>query len=311
MEKTVAIIGGNGLVGGYLTRIFKGSQTYKKVVPTTHSIQKEGFYSLDITQPAQLEEFFLNHRPDVVIFAAAMTHVDRCEKERELCLKSNVEAVKDTVRFLKKLGKPFQLVFFSTEYIFDGEKGPYRENDPANPLSVYGMSKWKAEEFIRGEVEDYLIARVTGVFGLEESGKNFFYTLGRHIVQKKTLKVPSDQISTPTYAGFIARAVRSLVESGKKGTFHVAAKNRIGRSEFAFAIARRFGWDAQWIQPVLTAELGQKAKRPLNAGLVPSVIPGIETMPTVEENLEKFYLEWKKWRYHEQRSEQKCSSERN
>lgn len=306
MEKPVAIIGGSGLVGGYLTRIFKESQTCKKVVPTTHSIQKEGFYLLDMTQPAQMEEFFLNHRPDVVIFAAAMTHVDRCEEEKELCLKSNVEVVKDAVRFLKKLEKPFQLVFFSSEYIFDGEKGPYRENDPANPLSVYGMSKWKAEEFIRGEVEDYLIARVTGVFGLEESGKNFFYTLGRHIAQKKTLKVPSDQISTPTYAGFIARAVRSLVESGKRGTFHIAAKSRISRSEFAFAIARRFGWDAQWIQPVPSAELGQKAKRPLNAGLVPSVIPGMNHPPTVEENLEEFYQEWMKWRFHE--TEQRGSS---
>lgn len=297
MKKTVAIIGGSGLVGGYLTRIFKGAQTYKKVVPTTHSIQKKGFYPLDMTQSARMEEFFLNHRPDVVIFAAAMTHVDRCEEERELCLRSNVEAVKDTVRFLKTLGKPFQLVFFSTEYIFDGEKGPYRENDPANPLSVYGMSKWRAEELIRGEVEDYLIVRVTGVFGLEESGKNFFYTLGRHIAQKKTVKVPSDQMSTPTYAGFIARAVHSLVESGKRGTFHVAASTRISRADFALAIAHRFGWDPKWIQPVLTAQLGQKAKRPLNAGLIPSTLPGIERAPTVEENLDEFYQEWSQYRH--------------
>lgn len=289
MEKVAAVIGGSGLVGRYLTRILSETQRYKKIEPTTHSAQRGGFYLLDVARPEQMEDFFSKCRPDVVVFAAAMTHVDRCEQEKELCRKINIEAVQNAVKALKANRKPFQFVFFSTEYVFDGKNGPYRENDPANPLSVYGMSKWKAEEFIRGEVEDYLIVRITGVFGLEESGKNFFYTVGRHIAQKKTLRVPNDQVSTPTYAGFIARAVRNLVESEKRGTFHIAVKNRISRSDFAFAIARRFGWDVQWIQPVPTSELGQKAARPLNAGLVPSTIPGMRDIPTVEENLEEFY----------------------
>lgn len=297
MEKTVAVIGGSGLVGGYLTRVLRKTQRYKEITPTACSAQKKGFSLMDIACSGQVKKFFLKHRPDAVVFAAAMTHVDQCEQESELCRKINIEAVQNSVKALTANRKPFQFVFFSTEYVFDGKNGPYRENDPANPLSVYGMSKWKAEEFIRGEVEDYLIARITGVFGLEEKGKNFFYTVGRHIAQKKTLRVPSDQVSTPAYAGFIARAVRNLMESGKKGTFHIASKNRISRFDFALAIARRFGWDAQWIQPVPTAELGQKAKRPLNAGLVPSMIPGMGDIPTVEENLEEFYQEWSRHRH--------------
>ncbi len=293
MEKTVAIIGGSGLVGGYLTRVFKEAQGYKKVVPTTHSIQRERFYPLDITLPEQMEKFFLKYHPDVVIFAAAMTHVDRCEEEKELCLKSNVEAVKDSIRFLKKSGKFFQFVFFSTEYIFDGENGPYPETASANPLSVYGTSKWLAEEFIRREVENYLIIRITGAYGLESAQKNFFYTVRRHLTQNKMLRVPNDQISSPTYAGYIARTVRYLVERGEKGTFHVTGNTRISRSDFARAIAERFGWDLKWIEPVATADLEQKAKRPLNAGLIPSKTAGMNPIPTLQESLDEFYQEYK------------------
>ncbi|MBI1976036.1 MAG: NAD(P)-dependent oxidoreductase [Candidatus Omnitrophica bacterium] len=291
MDKKVAIIGSGGLVGGYLAKEFTGAGGNEKPILTIHSGVREGFYPLDITDRGQLRRFIAEHCPDVVIFAAAMTHVDRCEEEKGLCFKANVESVENTIRFLKETKKPFRFVFFSTEYIFDGKQGPYQESAQPNPLSVYGTSKWMAEELIRRETANHLIVRIAGVYGREPAEKNFFYTVRRYLTQNKTLRVPGDQVSSPTYAGHIARVVKGLVQTGRKGTFHVAGSTLISRSDFAAAIARRFGWDSKWIEPAATAELGQKAKRPLKGGLIPSSIEGIANGPALQESLEEFYAE--------------------
>lgn len=293
MEKRIAVIGGSGLVGGYLLREFAAGKQYREIIPTSYSVRREGFYPLDMTDSERLGSFYSGNPPDLVLFAAAMTHVDRCEEEKELCFRTNVEAVKNSIHLLKKLKKPFRFVFFSTEYVFDGARGPYHESDPVNPLSVYGESKRRAEELIQNEAEDYLIIRTTGVYGLERARRNFFYTVRHFLTEGKTIRVSSDQVSTPTYAGHIARTVRRLVERREKGIFHVVGNTRISRFDFAVRIARRFGWDPMWIEPVATAELGQKAKRPLNGGLLPSKIEGAPLAPTLQESMDEFYQEWK------------------
>ncbi len=292
MSKTVCVIGASGLLGRYLCQEFEGGYS---LIRTCHRISRQGFYSLDITVPQEIQSFFSDHSAEIVLFAAAMTHVDLCEEEKERCFKTNVSAVRNAIQALQKKGKPYTFVFFSSEYIFDGAGGPYRDSDQPNPISVYGLSKLKAEEIIEQEVKDYLIIRATGIYGVEAEGKNFFYTVRRFLTQNHSLTVPSDQISTPTYAKHIAQAVRLLVEKGQKGIFHAADGTLVSRADFAKVIAQRFGWHQEWIRPAPTPQLNQKAKRPLKGGLVPSAILEREQgIHSLQESLDEFYEEWSK-----------------
>jgi len=158
-------------------------------------------------------------------------------------------------------------VYFSSDYVFDGTAGPYSEDDPPSPTSAYGRTKLAGEEVVREIAADHLIVRTTGVYGWEQQGKNFVMRLIRELGDGRTLKVPTDQIGSPTYASNLVQAVRELLQHRKVGTYNIAGCQLVDRYHFALAVARVFGLRADLLTPVSTAELGQDAPRPLQAGL--------------------------------------------
>jgi dTDP-4-dehydrorhamnose reductase len=160
-----------------------------------------------------------------------------------------------------------KLVYFSTDYIFDGKNGPYKEDHPANPVCEYGRQKLYAEHLIATLAEDFLILRTTGVYGWERQGKNFIYRLMSVLGAGQTLTVPADQLGSPTYAPNFVRAVVELALTTHRQVFHVAGMEVANRYEFALEAARALKLNGDLIQPVSTAELGQTAPRPLQAGL--------------------------------------------
>ncbi|MBN1484048.1 MAG: NAD(P)-dependent oxidoreductase [Chloroflexia bacterium] len=257
------VIGASGQVGEHLLRCLQ-QQGYR-VQGTYHRHPLPGGQPLDIRQGAAVLELARRLRPAVIYLPAGWTHVDGCEQDPERSYAVNVQGTAHVVRAANAVGA--RLVFFSSDYVFDGAAGPYGEMDLPRPLSVYGWHKLLAEHDIALHAEAALIVRTTVVYGWERQGKNFVQRLLQDLQQGRTLRVPQDQVGSPTYGPNLAAAVLELAGAGAGGLFHVAGPALASRYAFALEAARAFGLDGALIQPVDTAALGQAAARPLQAGL--------------------------------------------
>ncbi len=260
--KKALIIGASGLVGNAL---YKTLSAQCQVKGTYCGYPSECLVRLDISNKPAVEKIIKDFNPDYVFLPAAMTNVDLCEDNKDVCMKVNVGGVKNVIDAVKSQSS--KLIYFSTEYVFDGKNGPYSETDIPNPINAYGKAKLEAEKNIISELKNYLIIRTTGIYGWEPQGKNFVMGLIRRNRLKETVKVPLDQISTPTYVQDLANVSWKLANFEKCGIYNVAGISLINRLEFTNSIADEFGLDKKLINAVKTEDLKQKAVRPLNGGL--------------------------------------------
>lgn len=258
MSGRVLLIGGAGLVGRHV----RAALGDRDVVTTFHSDPVEGGVPLDITDAAAIRAFVAKTAPDTIIVAAAQPYVEGCEIDPSGTWRVNVEAPA-----IVRLAAPeANLVVFSSEYVFDGTRGPYREDDPVGPLNAYGSQKVALEE-LASSAPRHLVLRISGVFGEEARRKNFVWQLVDRLRVGATFDVPSDQVITPTDAASLGATVVEMLDRDIRGTFHAAGPEVMDRVAFARLIARTFGLDEGRIVPRPTAELGLRAKRPANAGL--------------------------------------------
>lgn len=208
----------------------------------------------------------LEFNPDVIIHCGALTWVDYCEEHPEESYEKTVKSTENAHLLAKRLGA--KLVFLSTDYVFDGQKGFYTESDTPNPLSVYGKHKLEAENIVRNSTQ-HLICRITNVYGNEVRGKNFIARLVHQMLQGETidLKLPIDQYASPVNAYDVARAIYALLRDQHNGTFHFASTDYLNRVQLAERVVRYFGNEQVKISSVITADLNQAAPRPLNGGM--------------------------------------------
>ncbi|MFA5156192.1 MAG: SDR family oxidoreductase [Candidatus Omnitrophota bacterium] len=256
------IIGASGLVGNYLHKLAPADY---RVSGTFRNFPLPGLLKLEITDKNEVKSLILGLKPQTVFLPAAFTNVDICEDDPGLCHKVNVESIRNIADILSVTGA--MPVYFSTDYIFDGSSGPYSEVASPCPLGTYGRSKLEAEEAIKRNLKNYLIIRTTCVYGWEHQEKNFVVNLIKKAKSGKIIEVPSDQITTPTYAGHLACLTWGLVSGGAQGTYNVAGATLMSRFDFALLAAEVFGLDKNLIKPITTQEMSRKARRPLNAGL--------------------------------------------
>jgi dTDP-4-dehydrorhamnose reductase len=258
------LIGASGQVGSQMLHVLKADQCI--VSSRNPGSNRELHLDLaSLATNADVERILDGHSLNAIYCIAGMTNVEACEDLPELAHNINCRAPELLARVASKRGIPF--VYFSTEYVFDGNDGPYSEDAPANPLSVYGKSKWQGEQAVLAACSHALILRTTVVYGQDFGHKNFVYALMRTLASGKTMRVPQDQISTPTYNRDLAIATIALVERGATGIFHVCGPDRVNRLQFARAIAACLSLDENLLSGVATSALGQKAPRPLSAGL--------------------------------------------
>ena len=192
--------------------------------------------------------------------------MDYCELHPEETWKVNVEGNKNVIDAATSVGA--KIVYYSTDFVFDGKNGPYKETDATNPICEYGRQKLAVEHILQKASDRYLIIRTTIIYGWEERGKNFFCHLLNTLEKGETMKVPVDQIGTPTLAEDLAEVSCTLAEATTTGIVHVVGHDRMNRYQFAQMIAQIFNLPLQMIIAVDTAELRQAAPRPLNAGLI-------------------------------------------
>ena len=183
-----------------------------------------------------------------------------------------------------------RLIFFSTDYVFDGTAGPYGESAQPHPLNVYGRDKLAAEVAIAGILPDaHAIVRTTVVFGPERARKNFVLRLYDQLSAGQSLLVPDDQIGTPTWSADLAEAAIALFQEKVSGVVHVAGPTLVSRYDFAVRAAEILGLDPQLLRRCRTASLDQAARRPLAAGLTSTRFN--RRMHTVDEALHAFAAE--------------------
>ena len=171
------VVGASGLVGGALMRVLRRAQF--DVAGTYAKNPRPGLEPLDLTQSARVCACVERHRPVVIFLTGALTHVDYCEDHPNEAFAINMEGPRAVAEAARALGA--QLVFYSTEYVFDGKAGPYDEQDPPSPLSVYGQSKLAAERAICDFVENALILRTTVLFGWDSNSQNFAMQVYRKV----------------------------------------------------------------------------------------------------------------------------------
>ncbi len=242
----ILVVGAKGMLGQDLMRILAGD------------VRGVDIDEIDITSLESVRRVLLTLRPAVVVNAAAYTDVDGCETNKELAMQVNGEGVAHLALTCREIGA--KLVQVSTDYVFDGSKdSPWLEDDPMNPLSVYGESKLAGELNV-SLAPEHLIVRTQWLYGL--GGKNFVETMLRLAGDKKELTVVDDQIGSPTWTVDLALAIRALVEKGCTGTYHAANAGSCSWNEFARAIFAATGVDIT-VKPMSTAELGRPATRPL------------------------------------------------
>lgn len=260
---THLVIGASGQVGEHL--VYALHEAGFRVEGTYRSRPVKDAYQLDIRDVSQTRSLMFGLRPTTVYLPAAWANVDDCELNPANSYATNVLGVRNVLKIVNEIGA--SLVYFSSDYIFDGQDGPYSESDAANPICEYGRQKLLAEHMIALQAKNYLIVRTTVVYGWESQGKNFVYRLLRSLESGQTIKVPYDQIGNPTYAPDLARAVIALVSQDARGVYNIVGPDRISRYQFACQAAQIFGFDTSLVIGVSTSELGQRARRPLNAGL--------------------------------------------
>lgn len=268
----VLIVGASGFVGSALRAAYGA-----EAVGTYYSHPAAGLRLLDIRDQGAVRRLVDEARPEIIIHPAAQPHVDWCEDHVQESYDINVGGTCNVAEAARAAGARY--VFFSTDYVFDGAAGPYREEAATGPLNVYGRHKLEAERAVAAIVPDHVIVRVCGVYGFEGQGKNFVMALLAKGKRGEPMNVPSDQWGTPTYADNLAAAVQELAQSTHRGVYHVVGPAYLDRVSFARLGCEVFGVDPGFLRPRTTAELGQRAPRPLRGGLNTTKVRAVLTTP--------------------------------
>lgn len=258
----VFIVGASGFIGRIMFEyLSREHETYGSF----YSNSVGGLIHLDMTDQKEVKEILTSLKPDVIIHPAANPNVEYCEAHPKETWQVNVEGSRNLIEIARDIGAKF--VYFSSDYVFDGTNGPYSEDDVPNPINEYGLQKLAVEKLIKNSLENYLIIRITIVYGWERRGKNFVMGLIQNLKNGVSMNIPFDQIGSPTYVNNMVQVVKELIESDKIGIYHVAGTDLMDRYTFAENVAEIFELDENLLIPVTTNQLGRIAKRPLKAGM--------------------------------------------
>jgi dTDP-4-dehydrorhamnose reductase len=271
--KRILVTGANGLLGQHLVQIFSQQPKYELLFtsdePTFYLNHRPllDYTQLDITSKSDVKSLVMSFHPDVIVNAAAMTNVDTCESQRELAWKINVHGVENLADVARMIGA--KIIHVSSDYVFDGLRGPYGEDDRPNPINYYGKTKLASENVLRTGDVHFAIARTIVLYGTGKNVKqNFALFLVNALKEGKPIRAATDQVSNPTYVHDLAFGILRIVEQEAEGVYHLSGSERLSRYEFAHRVASVFGLDPGHIAAVKTDELHQAARRPLCSGFI-------------------------------------------
>lgn len=284
MQVRIFVTGASGLLGSKIVK--KATDTgYKTFSGYLNNKPKFGqpLY-LNLNSQSSISKTITQINPDIIIHCAALTDVDLCETDRNLAKKINAESAKIVAEVSNQLGA--YMVFISTDYVFDGLKGDYKETDQANPINFYGHSKLLGEKSVTKINQDYLIARTSVIYGDKPaSGKiNFALWLIDCLKRRREVKIVTDQFASPTLNTNIADMILEACEKKLNGIYHMAGASKVSRYEFAIKLAEKFNLDKNLIKRAKTEDMNWKAKRPKDSSLNISKIQKTLTIKSMNLN---------------------------
>ena len=269
----ILITGSNGLLGQKLLHKLRLDNSVDLIATSMgeNRVNKQSNYKyidLDITDETAVAQIITEQNPDVVINTAAMTNVDLCEKKKTECNDLNVNAVQYLADACDKIDA--HLIHISTDFIFDGEDGPYKEEDEPNPLSYYGLSKLKSEHLLQSHAVKWTILRTIIVFGVGENlskGNIVLWAKGA-LENGEPLNIIDDQYRAPTLAEDLADACILAATKKAYGIFNASGKDIMSIYEIVARIAKHYGNTTENLNKISTATLNQTAGRPPRTGFI-------------------------------------------
>ena len=271
--KKIIVTGSNGLLGQKVTDLSIQDPEIELIAtsvgPNRHNL-KDGYTyeELDVLDLDRLNELVERYRPDSIIHTAAMTNVDACEAERAKCYALNVQSVKNLVDVCESKG--IQFVHLSTDFIFDGENGPYTEEAEPNPLSYYGETKLESELILKNSSCRWAILRTIIVYGVvnDMSRSNIVLWAKGALEKGESIHVVNDQWRMPTLAEDLAACCLLAVKKNASGVFNASGKDLMSILEIVERVADHYGLNKSLIKAISAESLNQVAKRPKKTGFI-------------------------------------------
>src|SRR5664279_4462392 len=269
IKKRILVIGANGMLGQRIIHFFSTRENIQLLGcsfepgPCFNNVD---YKSCDITKREAIKDIVLDFYPDYIINAAAFTNVDLCETEREKAWKINVKGVEYLAEASRVIDA--HLIHISTDYIFDGTKGPYDERAKPNPMGYYGRTKLASENVLKISGTYYTILRTNVLYGMADNRPDFVRWVVNSMKKGTPIRIVTDQVNNPTFIDDLVQAINNALEYKKYGIYNIGGREFISRYDFTLRIADYFSLDKSLITPITTEELKQPAKRPLRSGLI-------------------------------------------
>jgi dTDP-4-dehydrorhamnose reductase len=264
---TILITGASGFLGCYLRRTSPAAASttalyHHHAIPSL-PISAE---ALDLCDGPRLQHFLERLRPSLIIHAAANSNLDECEKQPDQARRLNVESTRLLADYAGR--HHMRLIFISSDMVFDGRRGLYREDDSVNPISVYGQTKVEAETVVSELCSNHVIVRTALIYGRPNyGGQSFSHWLENRLRQGMPAPLFYDQFRTPIWVQDLAEAIWQLADSPFTGTIHLGGDNRIDRYQFGLELCRLAGYDASLLQRVSMNDVASPAPRPVDVSL--------------------------------------------
>lgn len=269
MGKHLLITGVNGLLGQNIVKEFGHDHQLSgmDISPGIYDNHAVRVFQQDLSDLEALKQQTMSLRPDAIFHLAAYTNVDRAESEQDLAYAINAAVPEKLADICTELDIP--LIHISTDYVFSGEDGPYREEDPCDPRGVYAQSKYAGEHAVASSSCKHAIVRPNVLYGHGYELKSSFVDwLINELEAERPVRIVTDQYSNPTYARRLVQVIRTILEEEAWGTWHFGSLEVVSRYDFAQEIAEVFGLRTDLINAISTSDLNQAAPRPMQCGLV-------------------------------------------
>ncbi|MBP9104830.1 MAG: SDR family oxidoreductase [Chitinophagaceae bacterium] len=261
----VLVTGANGFLGNYLIQ---------ELIKRKHEVIATGkgncrikandtfvYEEMDFTEVQSVKNVFSTYKPGVVVHAGAMSKPDECEDNRELAFNVNTQGTINLLAAAKSVNSFF--IFISTDFVFDGLKGMYKEDDIPAPVNYYGQTKLLAEEKVKEYAGEWSIVRTVLVYGRPQSGRENLLSLVKTKNENgEVFKIFTDQLRTPTYVKDLALAIVSIIDKKAIGIFHISGADQLSPYEMVIRMAEMFGLNKELILPITKDDLKEKALRP-------------------------------------------------
>ena len=264
--QTVLITGANGFIGSYLSRIllpdYNIVATGKGPCRLDINHPRFRYKSMDFTNQNEVIEVLSSVQPDIIVHSGALSKPDECEQNKELAYHTNVTSTDFLLKEAYRLKSFF--IFLSTDFVFSGEEGMYREDDSIAPVNYYGKTKVEAEALVKEYSFDWSIVRTVLVYGNPLGGRDNILTMvANNLKEGKPLKIFDDQVRTPTYVEDLAQSLKTIIDKKAIGIYHISGEDVRTPYQMAVEVAEHLTLDKSLIEKVTEQTFRQPARSAL------------------------------------------------